>query len=444
MSAESFYHPGVLDRQWFERLRELTFSDFELLDGDGEVREASKQQFLAGEIDNPRLDYPKLERFDFAGRESALLELKTDILEQEANEVVVKVYRTRINESIAQLRMLKAAKDGNDRAFSRYAEFVYGTPEGDLSDYATSFVAKKMDRFASSKHEVKRDAVAKLKELLGDRLVEVEEKAPSVEGEGLKGKVTDVDEAVSMFESYLEEEGIDDWAVVKTENQSITGFRVSQERKEMVVPTSQFTGEKGKAMSLIKSFIAHEGMHVGRRFHGERSKLALLGIGLDRVEKGEEGVATYTEQQVKGTEEYAHPQRYFAIAYAKGAIDGEPKNFRQTYDMLLQYYRMSLKPGDDVETRAEDWAWKLAVRVFRGTTGETPGAVYPKDMAYFKGNKETWELVSKDSDVVKTFSIGKFDAANERHVSVLMELGILDEDLQEAISYASETGSTSS
>ncbi|MEM9336523.1 MAG: tyrosine/phenylalanine carboxypeptidase domain-containing protein [Patescibacteria group bacterium] len=428
--SESFaYHPEVLDRHWYERFVELNFSDFDKLDGDGSERVKQKEAFLAGDIVTPSLDYPHLEEFDFQEREASLLELKAEIVDTEQNEIVKKIYRTRINEAVAKLRMLKAARDHDDRRFSAYSDYIYGAPEGDLVSYTASFVQKKIDRFLHSKHKEKRDAALLLQDMTGTHEIS-DIQPPTAEGENLTGSIKNVDEVVQLFEQYLEDEGVDDWDVVVSDNESISGFRVSQERKEMVIPGTQFTGEKGKTQGVVHGFLHHEGMHVKRRHSGERSKLALLGVGLDRVEKGEEGVATYTEQQVRGTKEYAHPQRYFAIAYAKGEIDGKPKDFRQTFEMLKQYYLMSLKPGEDLAVRADDWAWKLTVRVFRGTTGKTPGAVYTKDMAYFQGNKETWELVSKDSEITKKFSIGKFDTYNERHISMLVELGILDEDLR--------------
>lgn len=50
-----------LDDQWYERLSAVgAFESYECLDGDREYRAAQKAAFLAGEIENPALDYPQL------------------------------------------------------------------------------------------------------------------------------------------------------------------------------------------------------------------------------------------------------------------------------------------------------------------------------------------------------------------------------------------------
>lgn len=164
-----------------------------------------------------------------------------------------------------------------------------------------------------------------------------------------------------------------------------------------------------------------------RRHNGERSKLKLLGVGLDRYVKGEEGVATYAEQQVTGATEFAGISKYFSIAVAKG-FDGKPRNFRQTFEIIRDYNIATLKNGESLVSRAETAAWNECVRIFRGTSGHTPGAVFTKDLAYL-GNRDIWQLVSTNSEVVLTFSIGKFDSTNPLHVAALTQLGILDEDL---------------
>ena len=54
----------------------------------------------------------------------------------------------------------------------------------------------------------------------------------------------------------------------------------------------------------MRDLIVHEiGTHVVRRENGKRSKLRLLGIGLDNYERGEEGIATMREQVLNGNSE---------------------------------------------------------------------------------------------------------------------------------------------
>lgn len=434
MSFETNVDNGIpsneaIDDRWADRLGELLISAFELLDGEAETRAKEKAQFLADEKENPQLDYPQLKEFPFDETEAALMNLKMDIMREEENPLLIEIYRTKINEVLAEVRMLKMARDGDDGNFFAYSKFVYGKPSAENVSVMSDILRNKVSQGYEDKN--KTEAIDELTDLL--KVIPSGEYEPSrlVEGAGLKGRVSSAEEVESAFREALDEIGATDWKVVTHNNSSITNLRVSQKNKEVSVPLDQASRMLNR---LLQGFIQHEVFgHVKRRVEGERSTLKLLGYGLDRVEKGEEGVATYLEQQVTGAEHFAHPQRYFAIALAMGEVDGVKRDFRQTFEVLKQYYISTLKSGDDLEARAIDSAWTLAVRVFRGTTCTTPGAVFTKDLNYFVGNKETWALVNTDSSVVQYFSIGKFDAFNDRHIGWLVQLGITDEKLSEIL-----------
>ena len=79
------------------------------------VRENVKYDFLSGAMRNPQLTYPKLEKFDASAIEKQFLTLKERIKTEVSNETVRKLYLWKINEKIAENRMLQAAKSGNDK-----------------------------------------------------------------------------------------------------------------------------------------------------------------------------------------------------------------------------------------------------------------------------------------------------------------------------------------
>jgi len=421
--------PEAIDEKWFDRIAELSISAFELLDGDKETRSREKTQFLNGEKVNPTLDYPQLTEFPFDEHEAALMNLKFDILKDEEDSVVVEIYKTKINEILAELRMLRMARGGQDNKFCAYSKFVYGRPSAENVSIMSGILRDKVS--LGSGDENKNSSVSEFINLLENVPPSGFEQESLVGGAGLKGRVSSVEEVESAFQAALDEIGATDWKIVLHSNTSITNLRVSQKNKEVSIPLEQASTMLNR---LLQGFIQHEVFgHVRRRVEGERTKLKLLGLGFDRVEKGEEGVATYLDQQVTGAEHFSHPQRYFAIALAIGEIDGIKRDFRQTFEILKLYYISTLKSGSDLEERAINSAWTLAVRVFRGTTGTTPGAVFTKDLNYFVGNKETWSLVNTDSNIVQYFSVGKFDAYNARHVGWLVQLGITDEKLAEIL-----------
>ena len=150
---------------------------------------------------------------------------------------------------------------------------------------------------------------------------------------------------------------------------------------------------------------------------------------MDRHIQAEEGIATYAEQQVTGAKEFAGIPRYLSVLIAKG-VDGVPKDFRATYEIMKDYRLLASSKQEVESSDVESDAYNDCVRIFRGTSCSTPGAVYPKDMAYF-GNRKIWSLVAQDSDIVQYFSVGKYDPANSEHVALLIKLGILDSELDD-------------
>lgn len=423
-----------LDARWFNRFEAVNFEDYEKLSGSKGARQAEKDNFLNSETSNPKLDYPELETFNISEREAELMSLKEDVLELEKNDAVKKLYRTKINELLATLRMLKATKDGDDRKFSRYADFIYGKPEAVDTNYIVAHVKDLIEANLDSEDEGKKEAAERLQQIFADMEVKADDGVSRdilPEGEAIEGLVSGVDEAVSAFEEALGEIGADDWVIEVDTNKGISKFNVSQEHKTVRIPSNEKLLEREISKKKLKGLIEHEiKTHVARRHNGERSKLQLLGLGLDRYLKAEEGVATYAEQQVTGAEEFSGVYRFLTIALAKG-LTGNKLDFRQTFEIMKDYNLIA--PARDGKEKTLEWAMKTAyddcVRIFRGTSCATPGAIYPKDMSYF-GNRTIWAMVAKDSDVVQKFTIGKYDPNNNEHVALLTQLGILDEDLE--------------
>ena len=158
-------------------------------------------------------------------------------------------------------------------------------------------------------------------------------------------------------------------------------------------------------------------------------------MGLDRYEKGEEGVATMREQVLdEKIEDFAGLEGHLAIGLATG-VDGKPRDFRAVYEIMEKYfYFKALSSGKEPEQAlksAQTIAWNRAVRTFRGTDCQTKGICFTKDIVYREGNIGVWEVVKENPKEMVRFSIGKYDPANERHIWILDQLGISEEDLKE-------------
>ena len=165
---EAVNNAEKLDSRWYARFEAVVFEDYEQFNDNKENRDEQKNRFLAGEIVNPTFDYPELESFNIDEREEILIDLKNDVLELEQNETVKKIYRTKINETLATLRMLRAAKNGDDRKFSRYADFIYGKPEGADVNYIIQHVKELIEVNEAIEDEEVQHAVERLKNIFGE------------------------------------------------------------------------------------------------------------------------------------------------------------------------------------------------------------------------------------------------------------------------------------
>ncbi len=344
--------------------------------------------------------------------------------------------------------MLKAAASGDMRKFSRYSEFVYGKPNPQIFAYTVDRVRKAGEKYMDSDNVDLKEAVQDLltnlpvidapsdiPELPTLEMIEQVRDATRAElGELLnipygEGQLHS-NEIKQAFEDALTKVRSQGWKVVIDPNK--TDISTNQGEKSVHIPE-----KRQLTMERLQGLILHEiGTHVARRENGSRAKLQLLSFGLDRYEEGEEGIATMrqetsTEQVIN---DFSGFDGYFAIGLAKG-VDGQPRNFAEVYDILKNYYVVQeLAAGqskDKAEEKAKQKAWNRSVRTFRGSDSATKGACFTKDIIYRQGSIGVWEVVRNNPQEMKRFNIGKYDPANPRHIWVLTELGITEQDLKE-------------
>jgi len=422
-----------LDDQWYEKFSACgSFEDYEYLNGDKDARENQKNDFIQGKCENPTLDYPDLEKINIKQKEEELLSLKKDILEQEQNETVKQIYRWKINQKIAELRMLEATKNNNNRRFVRYSEFIYGKPEKEIFNYTLNQIKKVIDKKINDPNDNIRQAAQRLLDEFSPAFEEQSEKLEElkdfVKNNSESEEVADIqynsEEIKNAFEQALEEYKLKGWDVLITEKG--TSIRVSQENKSVQIPSNKQLKQKN-----LQSLIRHEiGTHVLRRENGERSRLKLLGLGLDRYLKGEEGIATFEEQKILGASEFTGLEGHLAISLALG-MDGKKRNFRQVYEILKDYnFIKSKKEESEAMEYAQRVSWNRCVRTFKGTACDIPGICFTKDIVYREGNIGIWDVVKNNPEEVKRFTVGKYDPSNPRHIWILEQLGINDEDLK--------------
>ncbi|HUT22193.1 MAG TPA: tyrosine/phenylalanine carboxypeptidase domain-containing protein [Candidatus Bipolaricaulota bacterium] len=447
---QNFEKPKAIDEQWYDTFeKHAAFQAYEYMDGDKEYREEQKKKFIAGEMENPELDYPKIDVKKIEETEQILLKLRKDIKTLEENEIVSQLYRWRLNEKIAELRILKAAANKDMHRFQGYSEFVYGAPSPDIFAYTVQNVRKTAEKAVESDNADVKKTAQELLSALPDKMPEVkiqelpDEPTVQLAKEMTEKEMSDLinisykdgnfnaEDITAIFTQALAGLRADGWQVA-IDKSSKTAISVDQELKTIKIPES-----RKMLFNKLRTLIAHEiGTHVARRTNGERSRLKLLGLGLDRYEKGEEGVATMREQALsEELNDFAGLDGHLAIGLACG-LDDQPRDFRKVYEILEKYYRLNNllrgKKMEEAVSASTTIAWNRAIRTFRGTDCKTPGVCFTKDIIYREGNIETWNVVKNKPEEMSRFSIGKYDPANPRHIWILDTLGITDKELNQA------------
>src|SRR3989344_1039267 len=439
--------PEQVDSSWYGRFaRYGSFQAYEYLDGDKRYREEQKDKFLKGEIENPLLDYPKIDAIRLDTQEKELLLLKEDVLAQEQNSVVKQAYRWRLNEKIAEVRLLRAAHTGDTRRLRKYSEFVYGKPSSDIFAYTVQALKQVCEEASCSDDEHVRKTAEELSALIPANLTGYsigelpnQETIDMVRDATLKtaGDLVslpisqeefDAEAIKAVFDQALSTLHGEGWNVV-VDTSSKSAISVDQENQTVKVPEA-----RRLPFAKLRILIVHEiGTHVARRINGERSKLKLLGLGLDRYERGDEGVATMREQSLGDKmEDFAGLEAHLAISLAYG-LDGMERDFRKVYEILeKQFLLQELLSGKDYQSAlstAQTSAWDPTGRNILGTKC-VAGACFTKDIAYREGNIATWNVVRENPDEMFRLNVGKYDPSNNRHLWILDQLGISDEDIE--------------
>lgn len=438
-----------IDEKWYDRFSKVaSFQPYEYLSTEPLAREKQKELFLRGQAINPEFNLHKIDPGDLDLKADLLFALKRDIIQNEADKIVAQAYRWRINEKIAELFLLKSAATGDMRKFKRWSEFIYGKPSKDVFDYTIGRIRLKIDAGLKSENLEIQEAAQNLLDVLGGPMsISGSLTTPTEEEASFARKITkdefkdiiniaEVDpkkkfnsqEIKEYFEKSLEVLNLSGWKVeIETGGTSIN---VGHEDKSIKIPEARTL----TARSISKLILHEIGTHIVRRENGERSRLMLLGLGLDRYLKGEEGIATMREQvSGGGPEDFAGFNGHLAIGLVYGYA-GKPLDFRGTYEVLEKYFLLnSLLNGEGLEKSkisASNNAWNNTLRVFWGADCKTPGVCFTQDIVYREGNIGVWGVIRENPDEMHRFSVGKYDPSNLRHIWILSQLGIDDDDLQ--------------
>ena len=411
-----------LDSTWFPQFKSIGAAGAEeFFHGDETYRTKQRELFLNGKIRNPSLDYPELsvEKLKERDRKTDQLLYKIDV--EETNDLVKQMYISRLEEKRTETALLLASANKDMTNFQMMNERLYGSMNTDIFYKALAFTLRQIDENQIDSTDLKKllpqiphnsssdlipsfdsaTILVQLKQQFHELLNISEEKDMYI--------AADIKDA---FERGLQTLCIQGWRVEVRHGGVVS---VNHEKKTVYIPRTRALGHQE-----LKGLMVHElGTHVVRGVHGEQSGLSLLSLGLDHYLSAEEGIATFREGVVAGTVDFAKwIARHLAIGMALG-IDGKPKDFRDVYEFLEQYYLFQQRLGRSSKQDPLEEAWTTTVRTFRGTDCSTPGVCFTKDKVYLEGYISICQLVSKDPQSMSHWNIGKYDPTNTQHQRIV-------------------------
>ncbi len=239
-------------------------------------------------------------------------------------------------------------------------------------------------------------------------------------------KTYNADSMVEVLDEALEKLGGKKlgWTTKKVANSSALAVSAHQKQVEVGENRVDSLGAELKHKTI------HEvGVHAARAINAERGGWVSAAYGQDGYLDFEEAVAIALEDAYQGKFD-DHGENYYLIAgLAYGLDNHEPRNFRETYEVMWRMLVLQAAKGvadvtDEQVVEAQSSAFTSCMRLFRGTDTRQPGVVYLKDLAYFKGQELAWQAL-KDVHTQEDFDLifaGKLDLTRSDHRDIAQSI----------------------
>jgi hypothetical protein len=387
---------------------------------DREVRLALEEQR------EPSLRYPAIPIDTVRQCISDLQHLSWEIYTAEQNHIVQQLYLDAIEEQVDVLCMVEATYHSDSDAFAFYNYSVYSVPSPREMDFALSHLLKQLHR--GLKHPETASNSAHLFEYLQQRQLLPSPEAPQDSGEeneqgatqGGQQETPSLQEQVTFpaptikrfFEAVLQEYHLDHWQVLIDPAALVT--RVEPQIQAILLPETPIPFDK--ALYLL----SHElESHTLRYVAGERSALALLGIGTKGYLATEEGLALYADLMTARAKNPHAPEKIpwmgtLATGTACGAhlssgVRIPPHSFRSLFLFLEHYFLLASTLNGTAQTvenagaRARALALTRCLRTFRGVPNlNQHGICSVKDNCYVQGYLAIKDAISQHGEEVLT------------------------------------------
>ncbi len=243
---------------------------------------------------------------------------------------------------------------------------------------------------------------------------ELEERLRFAETFHLHRNPIDADQFSKMVEVLLARYDIADTKIARTVRKTIRISHTSTDKQTIYIP-HKLKLSRSRARRVLTHEI--EG-HLLRRANAYTQPLHLLRVGLSGYMATEEGIATYLQKKADTHEKRFDPGFWDLFA----TVLTKTNDFNGVFDALYSAkLRLLEKQGvEDAKTHAEDSAWTLCLRAYRGIRHpNTPGLGYYRDHLYREGFSEVREAITQNPRILSELFIGKVSL---RHLPKLKEL----------------------
>jgi hypothetical protein len=374
----------------------------------------------------PRLRYPGIAIDIVRLKIKELQRLSWEISTEEQNRIVRRLYLDAIEEQLDVLLMVESTYHGDTDAFAYYNSCVYPVPSPREMNFALSHLLKQIHR--GLKYPETAAISTHLLEYLLQRqllpspqvLEESDDEDDSDATQQGHQESPSIQEQVTFpaptikrfFEAVIHEYGLDHWQVLIDPAALVT--RVEPQIQAILLPEAPVSFDK--ALYLL----SHEmESHTLRYVAGERSALALLGIGTKGYLATEEGLALYADLMTARAQN-PHPTENipwmgtFAVGLACGArlssgVKVRAHSFQALFRFLEQYFLLTGVLNGAAPTieaareRARTLALTRCLRTFRGVPDLTRhGICSAKDTCYVQGYLAIREAIAQQGEEVLT------------------------------------------
>jgi hypothetical protein len=374
----------------------------------------------------PRLSYPAIPIDMVRQRIKDLQQLSWEIAIAEQNHVVQRLYLDAIEEQLDVLLMVEATYHGDGDAFAFYNSSVYQVPSPQEMDFALTHLLRQLRR--GLKRQETADISAHLLEYLQQRHLlsspeELQDSSDESDQNVTRGgyqETPSFQEQVTFpaptikrfFEAVLREYQLDHWQILIDPAALVT--RVEPQIQTILLPETPVPFDK--ALYLL----SHElESHTLRYVAGERSALALLGIGTKGYLATEEGLALYADLMTARVQNPHAPENIpwmgtLATGMACGAhlssgVAIPAHSFHSLFLFLEHYFLLTRVLNGTAQTieaaraNARALALTRCLRTFRGVPDlNRPGICSVKDNCYVQGYLAIKDAIAQQGEEVLT------------------------------------------